>query len=92
MVASGRASVFILRAKTQTIIKVLCLILVNKDHNFHELGLTYYFHNNTQAWDHAVGMICVHEAGGQVCDYLLKTSLILVILYIYFRPKSIIFY
>ncbi|XP_057429533.1 putative PAP-specific phosphatase, mitochondrial isoform X2 [Lotus japonicus] len=38
MVASGRASVFIQRAKEKTIIK---------------------------AWDHAVGMICVHEAGGK---------------------------
>lgn len=37
MVASGRASVFILRARTQTVIKV---------------------------WDHAVGVLCVHEAGG----------------------------
>ncbi|XP_024021622.1 putative PAP-specific phosphatase, mitochondrial [Morus notabilis] len=42
MVASGRASVFILRAKVQTTIK---------------------------AWDHAVGMICVHEAGGKVTDW-----------------------
>ncbi|OVA07983.1 Inositol monophosphatase [Macleaya cordata] len=42
MVASGRASVFILRAKAQTLIK---------------------------AWDHAVGVICVHEAGGQVTDW-----------------------
>ncbi|XP_031499306.1 putative PAP-specific phosphatase, mitochondrial isoform X2 [Nymphaea colorata] len=39
MVASGRASVFILRARAQTVIKV---------------------------WDHAVGMICVHEAGGKI--------------------------
>uniref|UniRef100_A0A0R0FWW9 PAP-specific phosphatase, mitochondrial n=1 Tax=Glycine max TaxID=3847 RepID=A0A0R0FWW9_SOYBN len=39
MVASGRASIFILRAKEKTIIK---------------------------AWDHAVGIICVHEAGGKV--------------------------
>lgn len=42
MVASGRASVFILRARTRTSIK---------------------------AWDHAVGMICVHEAGGKVTDW-----------------------
>ncbi|KAG9452788.1 hypothetical protein H6P81_005692 [Aristolochia fimbriata] len=42
MVASGRASVFIVRARSTTIIK---------------------------AWDHAVGMICVHEAGGQVTDW-----------------------
>ncbi|CAK9181302.1 unnamed protein product [Ilex paraguariensis] len=42
MVASGRASVFILRARTQTIIK---------------------------AWDHAVGIICVREAGGKVTDW-----------------------
>lgn len=42
MVASGRASVFILRAKVQKSIK---------------------------AWDHAVGMICVHEAGGKVTDW-----------------------
>ncbi|XP_048132516.1 putative PAP-specific phosphatase, mitochondrial isoform X2 [Rhodamnia argentea] len=39
MVASGRASVFISRARAQTSIK---------------------------AWDHAVGMICVHEAGGKM--------------------------
>lgn len=42
MVASGRASVFILRARLQTTIK---------------------------AWDHVVGMICVHEAGGKVTDW-----------------------
>ncbi|KAF6153953.1 hypothetical protein GIB67_023730 [Kingdonia uniflora] len=42
MVASGRASVFIMRAKAHTAIK---------------------------AWDHAVGVICVHEAGGQVTDW-----------------------
>uniref|UniRef100_A0A6M2EM33 3'(2'),5'-bisphosphate nucleotidase n=1 Tax=Populus davidiana TaxID=266767 RepID=A0A6M2EM33_9ROSI len=42
MVASGRASVFILRARAQTLIKV---------------------------WDHAVGIICVHEAGGKVTDW-----------------------
>ncbi|KAJ1434804.1 Inositol monophosphatase-like [Sesbania bispinosa] len=42
MVASGRSSVFILRAKEKTIIK---------------------------AWDHAVGMICVNEAGGKVTDW-----------------------
>ncbi|CAN6445352.1 unnamed protein product [Victoria cruziana] len=42
MVASGRASVFILRARVQIVIKV---------------------------WDHAVGMICVHEAGGKVSDW-----------------------
>ncbi|KAH9624699.1 hypothetical protein KSS87_013135 [Heliosperma pusillum] len=42
MVASGRASIFILRSRTRTTIK---------------------------AWDHAVGMICVHEAGGKVTDW-----------------------
>ncbi|XP_043692838.1 putative PAP-specific phosphatase, mitochondrial [Telopea speciosissima] len=42
MVASGKASVFILQARTQTIIK---------------------------AWDHAAGVICVLEAGGQVTDW-----------------------
>ncbi|XP_004485698.1 putative 3'(2'),5'-bisphosphate nucleotidase, mitochondrial isoform X2 [Cicer arietinum] len=42
MVASGRASVFFLRAKEKTVIK---------------------------AWDHAVGMICIHEAGGKVTDW-----------------------
>ncbi|TXG47272.1 hypothetical protein EZV62_026566 [Acer yangbiense] len=42
MVASGRASIFIARAKAQTTIK---------------------------AWDHAVGVICVHEAGGKVADW-----------------------
>ncbi|URE30449.1 Inositol monophosphatase family [Musa troglodytarum] len=43
MVASGRASVFILRARAQTIIKV---------------------------WDHAVGVICIQEAGGKVTDWI----------------------
>ncbi|KAM0952405.1 putative phosphoric monoester hydrolase [Dioscorea sansibarensis] len=42
MVATGRASVFIVRAKVKTAIKV---------------------------WDHAVGVICVQEAGGQVTDW-----------------------
>ncbi|XP_010455842.1 PREDICTED: putative PAP-specific phosphatase, mitochondrial [Camelina sativa] len=42
VVASGRASVFLLRTKTQGTIK---------------------------SWDHAVGMICVHEAGGKVTDW-----------------------
>ncbi|KAK6268871.1 hypothetical protein QUC31_013031 [Theobroma cacao] len=42
MVASGRASVFILQARSQKVIK---------------------------AWDHAVGVICVHEAGGKVTDW-----------------------
>ncbi|KAK8664807.1 hypothetical protein V6N13_084580 [Hibiscus sabdariffa] len=40
MVASGRASVFILRHETAA-----------------------------KAWDHASGMICVHEAGGKVTDW-----------------------
>ncbi|GMI93368.1 hypothetical protein like AT4G05090 [Hibiscus trionum] len=40
MVASGRASVFILRCETVA-----------------------------KAWDHASGMICVHEAGGKVTDW-----------------------
>ncbi|CAJ1961526.1 unnamed protein product [Sphenostylis stenocarpa] len=42
MVASGRASIFILRAKQKPTI---------------------------MAWDHAVGIICVHEAGGKVTDW-----------------------
>ncbi|XP_010529390.1 PREDICTED: putative PAP-specific phosphatase, mitochondrial isoform X2 [Tarenaya hassleriana] len=42
MVASGRASIFFLRAKAQKTIK---------------------------AWDHAVGIVCVHEAGGKVTDW-----------------------
>ncbi|KAK3001944.1 hypothetical protein RJ639_021286 [Escallonia herrerae] len=42
MVASGRASIFILRARAERVIKV---------------------------WDHAVGVICVHEAGGEVTDW-----------------------
>ncbi|GMI91506.1 hypothetical protein like AT4G05090 [Hibiscus trionum] len=42
MVASGRASVFFLRARSEKVIRV---------------------------WDHAVGMICVHEAGGKVTDW-----------------------
>ncbi|KAL8460277.1 hypothetical protein ACS0TY_031990 [Phlomoides rotata] len=42
MVASGRASVFILRARTKRIIKV---------------------------WDHAVGVVCINEAGGKVTDW-----------------------
>ncbi|XP_034697686.1 putative PAP-specific phosphatase, mitochondrial [Vitis riparia] len=42
MVASGRASVFFLQARSEKTIKV---------------------------WDHAVGVICVHEAGGKVTDW-----------------------
>ncbi|GLT45618.1 hypothetical protein SLA2020_194380 [Shorea laevis] len=42
MVASGKASVFMQRVKSQKVIK---------------------------AWDHAVGMLCVHEAGGKVTDW-----------------------
>eukprot|EP01018_Ginkgo_biloba_P011428 Gb_22561 [translate_table: standard] len=42
MVATGRASVFMLQVKKQPIVKV---------------------------WDHAVGMICVFEAGGQVTNW-----------------------
>lgn len=42
MVASGRASVFLLRARTERTIK---------------------------SWDHAVGIICVQEAGGRVTDW-----------------------
>ncbi|KAG2396135.1 putative PAP-specific phosphatase [Vigna angularis] len=42
MVASGRASIFILRAKQKPVI---------------------------MAWDHAAGIICVHEAGGKVTDW-----------------------
>ncbi|KAG2646102.1 hypothetical protein PVAP13_2KG486700 [Panicum virgatum] len=41
-VASGRASVFVLRARPTTQIK---------------------------SWDHAVGVICVQEAGGQISDW-----------------------
>ncbi|KAK9065323.1 hypothetical protein SSX86_016706 [Deinandra increscens subsp. villosa] len=42
MVASGRASVFIQRARAERVIKV---------------------------WDHAVGVVCVQEAGGKVTDW-----------------------
>ncbi|KAG6393995.1 hypothetical protein SASPL_144571 [Salvia splendens] len=42
MVASGRASTFIARARRKRTIKV---------------------------WDHAVGVICIHEAGGKVTDW-----------------------
>ncbi|KAG9159391.1 hypothetical protein Leryth_010938, partial [Lithospermum erythrorhizon] len=42
MVASGRASVFILHTRAEKTIK---------------------------AWDHAVGVICIHEAGGKVTDW-----------------------
>ncbi|KMT08732.1 hypothetical protein BVRB_6g140030 isoform C [Beta vulgaris subsp. vulgaris] len=47
MVASGRAFVFINRARAQTIMK---------------------------AWDHAVGMICVHEAGGKLLQLFCARS------------------
>uniref|UniRef100_A0A0E0LM59 3'(2'),5'-bisphosphate nucleotidase n=1 Tax=Oryza punctata TaxID=4537 RepID=A0A0E0LM59_ORYPU len=40
-VASGRASVFVIRARTK----------------------------NLKSWDHAVGVICVQEAGGQISDW-----------------------
>ncbi|XP_070051732.1 putative 3'(2'),5'-bisphosphate nucleotidase, mitochondrial isoform X2 [Nicotiana tomentosiformis] len=49
MVASGRASVFILRATTRTVMKKI--------------------YGYAPAWDHAVGIICVHEAGGMVTDW-----------------------
>jgi len=68
MVASGRASVFIQRAKETTTIKVAI--------NFYFLiGWVYFicFSFNlglSQAWDHAVGMICIHEAGGKVRVFL----------------------
>lgn len=42
MVATGRASVFILHTRAEKTIK---------------------------AWDHAVGVICIHEAGGKVTDW-----------------------
>ncbi|XP_062187696.1 putative PAP-specific phosphatase, mitochondrial [Phragmites australis] len=45
-VASGRASVFVLRARATTQVK---------------------------SWDHAVGVICVQEAGGQISDWSGKT-------------------
>lgn len=66
MVASGRASVFILRAKSQTIKVFHCFF-------FRRLRTTIspqqklILNVEIQAWDHAVGMICVHEAGGKVC-------------------------
>ncbi|KAL3345442.1 hypothetical protein AABB24_024414 [Solanum stoloniferum] len=46
MVASGRASVFLLRATTRKVMKKIS--------------------GYAPAWDHAVGIICVHEAGGKV--------------------------
>ncbi|XP_060970866.1 putative PAP-specific phosphatase, mitochondrial isoform X1 [Cannabis sativa] len=60
MVASGRASIFILRSKVDRIIK---------------------------AWDHAVGMICVHEAGGKVSPlttiFILNLNLCIFVIYSY---------
>ncbi|KAA0052726.1 putative PAP-specific phosphatase [Cucumis melo var. makuwa] len=68
MVASGRASVFILRARSQTIIKVfLCFPFVmskNSNATSEEFNVVAM-----QTWDHAIGMICVHEAGGKVTDW-----------------------
>ncbi|XP_015065952.1 putative PAP-specific phosphatase, mitochondrial [Solanum pennellii] len=49
MVASGRASVFLLRATTRKVMKKIS--------------------GYAPAWDHAVGIICVHEAGGKVTDW-----------------------
>lgn len=70
MVASGRASVFILRARSQTIIKVfLCFPFVmskNSNATSEEFNVVAM-----QTWDHAIGMICVHEAGGKVCHITL---------------------
>lgn len=65
MVASGRASVFILRKKSQTIVKVfLCFLF-----RCQKIAIPPQQKINVvmQTWDHAVGMICVHEAGGKVC-------------------------
>ncbi|CAN4083931.1 unnamed protein product [Withania somnifera] len=49
MVASGRASVFVLRATTRKVMKKIS--------------------GYAPAWDHAVGIICVNEAGGKVTDW-----------------------
>ncbi|PHT90681.1 hypothetical protein T459_05794 [Capsicum annuum] len=48
MLASGRASVFLLRATTRNVMKKIS--------------------GYAPAWDHAVGIICVHDAGGKVHD------------------------
>ncbi|KAM3285250.1 hypothetical protein P3S67_024049 [Capsicum chacoense] len=48
MLASGRASVFLLRATTRNVMKKIS--------------------GYAPAWDHAVGIICVHDAGGKVTD------------------------
>ncbi|KAM3362489.1 hypothetical protein P3S68_017343 [Capsicum galapagoense] len=45
MLASGRASVFLLRATTRNVMKKIS--------------------GYAPAWDHAVGIICVHDAGGK---------------------------
>ncbi|PHT56105.1 hypothetical protein CQW23_04591 [Capsicum baccatum] len=48
MLASGRASVFLLRATTRNVMKKIS--------------------GYAPAWDHAVGIICGHDAGGKVHD------------------------
>lgn len=76
MVASGKASVFILRAKEKTTIKVNRFLFpffcVSPDALFFSSWFDLF--DAFQAWDHAVGMICVHEAGGKVCFYLFCLS------------------
>ncbi|KAJ8545602.1 hypothetical protein K7X08_018185 [Anisodus acutangulus] len=54
MVVSGRASVFLLRATTRKLMKMTLLKKIS---------------GYAPAWDHAVGIICVHEAGGKVTDW-----------------------
>ncbi|XP_060191838.1 putative PAP-specific phosphatase, mitochondrial isoform X1 [Lycium barbarum] len=59
MVASGRASVFLLRATTRKVMK-------HSDMNMTPLKKISGY---APAWDHAAGIICVHEAGGKVTDW-----------------------
>lgn len=64
MVASGRASVFIQGAKAGKAIKVLQQLQAIVKSDFSNIIDVVTL--KMQAWDHAVGIICVHEAGGKV--------------------------
>jgi hypothetical protein len=82
-VAAGRASVFVLRTRATVIRKVPCFLqlpFLLRDIQYVIINsLTdTFFSYSLQSWDHAVGVICVQEAGGHVKSHcLLYQSFIL---------------
>jgi 3'-phosphoadenosine 5'-phosphosulfate (PAPS) 3'-phosphatase len=80
-VAAGRASVFVLRVRATVIRKVPCFLQLPFSCATFVIisSLTDpFFSYSLQSWDHAVGVICVQEAGGHVKSHcLLHQSFIL---------------